>query len=139
MNNIIFEKIWEDNDLIELKITAISKFVTAFQNCYIKCSDLLKLSEEITKFAESAEKSCYIEIGKKEGNYTPAFSMNFEKVDVRGNLRIEVDIEIEDTETREHRCCFYVEGKLGSLDSLGLGLNELISKDLGTKVELYEI
>ena len=31
MNNLIFEKVWQENDLIELKITAISKYVQAFQ------------------------------------------------------------------------------------------------------------
>jgi hypothetical protein len=32
MNNIIYEKIWEDGNLIELKITAESEYVNAFQN-----------------------------------------------------------------------------------------------------------
>ena len=36
MDNIIFEKIWQDNELIELKISAKSEFVSASQCVYCR-------------------------------------------------------------------------------------------------------
>lgn len=35
-----------------------------------------------------------MELGKKEGNYTPAFSMCMMPADMSGHVKIEVDIEI---------------------------------------------
>lgn len=54
-----------------------------------------------------------MEFGKKEGNYTPAFSMCMSPADMSGHVKIEVDIEIADHDTRSHRCCFYVKSELG--------------------------
>lgn len=55
---------------------------------------------------------CYLEFGNKEGNYTPAFSMNVLPADTSGHVKIEVDLEIVDNDKRSHRCCFYVESEL---------------------------
>lgn len=106
-------------------------------NTVIQDSDLREISRKIIGFTKTKSEDCYIELGEKEGNYTPAFSIKFEEVDVKGHFKIEVDIEIADIDTRLHRCCFYVEGELGALERLGLKLNELISAHLDTKVELY--
>ncbi len=105
MDNIVFEKVWQDDNLIELKISANSEFVSAYQNCYIEDKKLEKLSERICNFVEDYNENCYLEFGKKEGNYTPAFSMNILPADMLGHVKIEVDIEIEDNDTRAHRCC----------------------------------
>lgn len=75
MNNIIFEKVYQDDSLIELKITAESEFVTAYQKCYIEDKELIKISERICDYVHDFNTDCYLEFGKKEGNYTPAFSM----------------------------------------------------------------
>lgn len=136
MDNIIFEKIWQDDNLIELKITAISKFVTAYQNCYIQASNLKEITRKIISYTNIKDRNCYIQMGEKEGNFTPAFSMKIERIDSRGHLNIEVDIEIADTETRKHRCCFYIESEIGAIDRLGVNIDKLIKAELWTKVEL---
>ena len=46
MNNLTFEKVWQENDLIELKITAVSKYVQAFQYCYIQRCDLIDIAKK---------------------------------------------------------------------------------------------
>lgn len=50
-----------------------------------------------------------MEFGKKEGNYTPAFSMCMLPADISEHVKIEVDIEIADNDVRSHRRCFYVK------------------------------
>lgn len=139
MNNIVFEKVWQDDDLIELKILAESEFVTAYQKCYIQKIDLEEASNKIAKYSKEYSKDQYIEMGHKEGNYTPAFSMNILKADMSGHLKIEVDIEIADITNRSHRCQYFVESELGAIERLGINLVKLASADIGFKVSLYEI
>lgn len=132
MDNIIFKKIWQDDNLIELKISANSDFVSAFQSCYIQDKKLEEIAEKIYNFAGNYNESCYVEFGKKDGNYTPAFSMFILPADMSGHVKIEVDIEIADNDTRSHRCCFYVNSELGLVEQLGMNLRQLTTnKDEG--------
>lgn len=48
-----------------------------------------------------------------------------------GHVIIEVDLEISDNSTRDHRCCFYVEGELGMIERLGHELCILSEGGLG--------
>lgn len=136
MDNIIFEKIWQDDSLIELKISANSEFVSAYQSCYIQDKKLEEIAETICNFVGNYNEACYLEFGKKEGNYTPAFSMCMLPADISGHVNIEVDIEIADNDTRSHRCCFYVKSELGEIERLGMDLKKLIIEQDGCEVSL---
>ena len=136
MDNLIFEKVWQDESLIELKISAESEFVSAFQSCYIQDTRLEEIADKICDFAENYNEACYLEFGKKEGNYTPAFSMCMLPADMSGHVKIEVDIEIADNDMRSHRCCFYVKSELGLIEQLGIALKELLKGQEGNKVSL---
>lgn len=135
-DNLSFEKIYQDDTLIELKISASSKFVSAYQNCYIQDTDLKKLAEKIAGYVSSHKESCYLEFGNKEGNYTSAFSMELLPADVHGHVKIEVDVEIDDNDTRSHRCCFYVNSELGLVELLGRSIKELAAAPIGYSVSL---
>lgn len=126
MDNIIFKKIWQDDSLIELKISANSEFATAYQSCYIQDKKLEEIAETICGFIYNYNQSCYLEFGKKEGNFTPAFSMCILPADISGHAKIEVDIEMADNDMRSHRCCFYVKSELGAIEQLGMDLKKLI-------------
>ena len=139
MNNIVFEKVWQDDDLIELKILAESEFVTASQKCYIQQSDLEKVSKKIVKYSKEFTENEYIELGNIEGNYTPAFAMLLLKTEISGNLKIEVDLEVADIDNRSHRCRYFVESELGAVERLGINLMKLASASVGNKVSLCEI
>lgn len=136
MDNIIFEKVWQDGNLMELKILANSEFVTAYQNCYIEDKALIEISERIFGYIENYNIACYLEFGKKEGNYTPAFSMSILSSDTHGHVKIEVDIEIADNDTRSHRCSFFVNSELGLIEQLGRSLKKLASGPEGTEISL---
>lgn len=136
MDNIIFKKIWQDENLIELKISANSELISAHQNCYIQDKELKKIADKIHFFAENYRETCYLEFGKKEGNYTPAFSMRILPADLSGHVKIEVDMEIVDNETRSHRCCFYVKSELGLIEKLGISLKNLITERDGSDASL---
>ena len=126
MDNIIFKKIWQDGNLIELKVSVTSEFVSIYQRCYVQDKALYEISEKIDNYVKRNDEFCYLEFGKKDGNYTPAFFMDIFPADKLGHLKIEVDVEIEDNETRSHRCRFYLKSELGLLEKLGVLLKNMI-------------
>ena len=136
MDNIIFEKVWQDGHLIELKISANSEFASAYQSCYVQDTLLQEISEKIQSYVDNYGEFCYLEFGKKEGNYTPAFSMCILPADTSGHIKIDIDIEIADNDTRSHRCSFYVKSELGLIEQLGIALKDLVKAPEGIKVSL---
>lgn len=135
-DNLTFEKTYQDDNLIELKISATSEYASAYQNCYIQNTALKDIAERICNYVNKYEESCYLEFGKKEGNYTPAFSMELLSADSFGHVKIEVDIEIDDNDSRSHRCFFYVNSELGLVEQLGKALKELVAGPIGESVSL---
>lgn len=138
MNNIVIEKVWEDENVIELKITAVSEYVTAYQTCYTNTAELARIRNEISGFLNDFTHDYYIQIGKKEGNYTSAFSMNLKKANLTGHVNIEMDIEIADIDDRSHRCKFFVDGELGAIERFGMNLKYIGEGEIGEEISLYE-
>lgn len=138
MNNIIFEKVWEDDTSIELKITAISKYATSYQSCYVNEAEIQEMIIKINEYVKDYTKDVYIIFGEKEGNYTPAFSMNLLKADSRGRVKIEVDIEIDDTEDRSHRCKYFVESEIGAIERFGQNALDIYISEIGTSISMFE-
>lgn len=138
MDNIIFKKIWQDNNIIELEISVKSKLVIVYQNCYVEDKALLDISEKMQTYIRNYSDRCYLEFGKKHGNYSPAFSMDILPANNYGHIKIEVDIEIADNDTRSHRCCFFVNSELGLVDRLSNSLKNLVYNQIGEKVSLLD-
>lgn len=136
MDNITFETIWKDSNIIELKVMANSEYIDVFQNCYVEDVILENAADKIHNYITYCNEECYLQFGNKIGNYTPAFSLNILPCDNYGHVKIEVDIEIADNDRRAHRCCFYVACELGQLERFGKSLKSLITDDEGKKVSL---
>lgn len=120
-----------------MKIVAASEYVKAYQNCYVEDKALLKIADEICEYINNYHSECYLEFGKKECDYTPAFCMRILPTDKSGHMKIEVDIEIVDNDKHLHRCLFYVESELGLVETLGNELKSLVFADEGTEISLY--
>ena len=138
-DNIVMEKIWQESDLLELRITCGSEYITANQTCYIQSSALETIHGQIAEYVENPHQSRSVEFGDKHGNHTPAFSMDILEISASGHVKIEVDMEIEDNDTRKHRCLFYVKSELGMLERFGKRLKKLIHGDIGSQVILNEV
>lgn len=132
MNNIVIKKSWEDDKLLEIKVRAKSEFVNAYQFCYIQKKDLQMIGDTVVNYVKQNDKDCYVGFGNKKGDHTPAFSLKFLQANGNGHVKIEVDIEIDDNDTRCHRCSYYVESELGLIEQFGEKLIQL-SKDNYTK------
>lgn len=137
VDNIIFEKIWEDETFIEMKITAISKFSTSYQTCYVDEGEINQMIVKIKFYLADSSQSVYIKFGEKAGNYTPAFSMKLMRADKRGHLKIEVDIEIEDIDDRSHRCKYFVESELGAMERFGQKASSFYQSQIGTRISMF--
>ena len=137
MNNIIIQKGIQEVDLIELNIFVETEYAKIKQYCYVDKFMLENAHNKIKKFINTLEKT-YVEFGHKEGNYTPAFSMEIEKLDLIGNVRIEVDLEINDNKERKHWCQLYLHCNLGEIERFGEKLYSLISVDSTNEIKLIE-
>lgn len=137
VENIVFEKVWEDDTSIELKITAISKYVTSYQLCYVDETEMQKMINKIKDYIKDPHKATHILFGEKEGNYTPAFSMNIGRADLRGHVKIEVDIEIDDIDDRSHRCNYFVESELGAIERFGQKALDFYNSEVGTSISMF--
>lgn len=137
MDNICIKKIWEDEGLIELFVIAQSKFATIKQTCYISTDDL-KNNSDIIKIYIQSNVQTYVEFGKIEGNYSPAFSMKLYPCDDYGHLAIEVDMEIADNKTRAHRCKLFVNTELGMIERFGNNLKSIIEMEIDNWIYLHD-
>lgn len=135
MDNITIEKYMHDSDLIGLNVFIESTYVRVKQYCYVDKFQLEEASTKLKEFVSNPEK-CYIEFGHKTGNYTPAFSMEIERSDLLGHVRIELDLEIDDNTERKHRCQLYIFSNIGEIEQFGKDLVRLISMEVDTKIKL---
>ena len=136
MDNILLTKEWIDDDLVELKVEASSKFVKAFQYCYMDIKNINAIGQALSQYAGSLIEQSYFEFGVKNGNSTPAFSLNLIPVDKLGHIQVEIDLEIDDNNDRIHRCVFYVNTELGCINNWGKAITALSSGVLGMQCTL---
>ena len=116
-DNIVMEKIWQESDLLELRIICGSEYITANQTCYIQSSALETIRGQIAEYVENPHQSRSVEFGDKHGNHTPAFSMDILEISASG----------------------HVKSELGMLERFGKRLKKLIHGDIGSQVILNEV
>lgn len=138
MDNIIIEKKWSDEGIIEIKINAETEYINVWQECYVSESCWENNTERIIAYLKNPQGECYVVYGNMSGNYTPAFSMFFSSIDVRGHIRIEMDIEINDNNVRAHRCSFYIITEMGLLENFAQKMLKLLKADVGFRIMLDE-
>jgi len=138
MDNILIKKVYVDEGLIELKVDVTSTFVDANQLCYIGDGQLLNCAKEIISFSKKHGYDKYVEFGEKKGNYTPAFSLKFLKANVTGEVKIEIDLEIADSEDRSHRCICFVTSDLSSIERFGNKLCEIVTSEIDHEIRLHD-
>lgn len=132
MNNLYITKIWEDINMKEWLVKAQNEYVSVTQTVYVQEETIQEIINTIQAFLDSGSTQ-YVEIGKKSGNYTPALSIKMKTKTVKGDVLIEMDMEVGDSEQREHRCSLYIETDIGALERL----KEQLVKGFDS-IKLYE-
>lgn len=115
MDTLKICKNWEDENLIELRVEASNDYVHIWQTCYTARKSLNDFCSMLNGFLYGNKSGFYHEFGEKSGDYTPAFSMDISRTDKSGHIKIDLDMENEDDETRKHRCGLYVHTEEGKL------------------------
>ena len=129
--------LYDPATLHKLFVIAQSKYATIKQTCYISTDDLKNNSDFIKIYIQNNVQT-YVEFGKIEGNYSPAFSMKLYPCDDYGHLVIEVDMEIADNKTRAHRCKFFINTELGMMERFGNNLKSIIEMEIDKCIFLHD-
>ena len=136
-DNIIFSKIWEDDDIIELKVVCSSSVATITSQIYVSDSLIDELICQIKQFLEGNIEEGLWANEDKGNDSTSCVSLRFFNKDKLGHIIIEVLAELDDGGNfTEHNCCFFVGTEYGLLMSFCESLAQLKEEPVGYEVQL---
>lgn len=136
-DNIIFSKIWQDNDVIELEFVCSSSVATVTSKIYVSDSLINELIDQINQFLNGNNEEFLWANEDKGNSSTACISLRFFRKDRLGHIIIEVFAELDDGgDFTEHNCCFFVRTEYGLLMEFCDGLVQLKKNPVGYKIQL---
>ena len=138
-DNIIFSKIWEDDDIIELKVECSSSVATISSQIYVSDSLIDELIFQIKQFLDGNIEEGLWANEDKGNDSTACVSLRFFSKDKLGHIIIEVFAELDDGGNfNEHNCCFFVGTEYGLLMSFCESLVCLKNHPVGYEIRLND-
>lgn len=138
-DNIIFSKVWEDDCLIELRVTCTSSAASVISSIYVSDDSINELICKIRQFLyskDSDETSSWSSIGSEDGSVA-CVSLRFLKKDTLGHIAVEVFAVIDDGGSyAEHHSCFFVNTEYGLLTNFCNRLVQLKENPVGYEIQL---
>lgn len=139
MDNLISERVWQDDGFFEIKVTAQSNHAQAATCSYTTNDSIKDLSDRLSVFPLSSTDEYLWQNGTRGDGHTPCVELRFFCKDKLGHIRIEAHLEIDDGGSLDnHHCSFYLSTEPQILNSFGKSLLALNNPITGTKVELNE-
>ena len=139
-DNIIFRKIWEDSDVIELKAVCSSSVATITSKIYVTNPLIDELISQIKQFLDGNIKEGLWANENKGNDSTACVSLRFLWKDRLGHIIIEVYAELDDGGNyTEHNCCFFVGTEYGLLMNFCESLVRLKNHPVGCEIRLNEL
>lgn len=136
-NQLEMERVWQEDDYFELRITCSSEIITATTKVYITNLSVDNLIEKIKFFLSDNAEKCLWENGEKGDDTTAFISLEFFRKDKFGHIQIEVFMELDDGgKFSKHNCCFYMETEFGLLGNFSKNIHKLKERQIGTKIYL---
>ena len=136
-DNIIFSKIWEDDDIIELKVVCSSSVATITSRIYVSEPLIDELICQIKQFLEGNIEEGFWANEDKGNDSTACVSLRFFSKDKLGHIIIEVFAELDDGGSyTEHNCCFFVGTEYGLLMNFCENLVCVKSNPAGYEIQL---
>ena len=136
-DNIIFQKIWQDDDVIELKVNFSSSVATVTSKLYVSDSLIDELIAQIMQFLDGNIDEGLWATEERGNASTACVSLRFFRKDKLGHIVIEVFAEIDDGgDYVEHNCCFFVGTENGLLMNFCKNLAGLKRNPVGYKIQL---
>ena len=126
---IKIQKIWYDNELIQINVVCSSKVITATTDIYVADDLIDDLIYQIKRFLNGEVAESYW-ANEEKGDYSTAcVSFRFLHKDKLGHILIEVYMELDDGgKYSDHNCCFYLNTEIGLLESFCERLSRLKQK-----------
>ena len=139
MNNIIFKRIWQDEDFYEIEVQAQNKVISASANFYVVDEDLARLSKELTDFPFGSNKEIVWELPNIEGS-PRELSLRIFLKDKLGHVKIEIYMVLKNyDEPERYNCFFSVSTEIGVLNRFGQRLIGLNKPVIGKSVSMVEL
>ena len=136
-DNIIFEKLWEDNDLMQIKVVCSSSVATIITKIYVSNSLIDELVYQIKHFLDGDIDEGLWANEYKGNSSTACVSLQFLKKDNLGHIVIEVFAELDDGgDFTKHNCCFFVNTEYGLLMNFCNRLIQLKDMPAGHEIQL---
>ena len=135
-DNIIFSKIWQDNDVAELKVVCSSAVATVMSKIYVSDSLIDELICRIKQFLDGNTEECLWANEDKGNDSTACLSLRFFRKDNLGHIVIEVFAELDDGgDYAEHNCCFFVNTEHWLLMNFCKSLAQLKKNPVGYEIQ----
>ena len=136
-DNIIFEKVWQDADVIELKVVCSSSVALFTSKIYVSYSLIDELICIIKQFLDGIIEEGSWANEAKGNDSTACVSLRFLKKDKLGHIIIETFAELDDGgDYTKHNCCFYIVTEYGLLSNFCDRLACLKNHPVGFKIQL---
>ena len=141
MDNLLFEKIWQDTELMQLRVLCSSSIAMACTEIYVNEILLNELIDNLKLFLAGRTDGCIWANETRGNGSTACLELRFIKQDKLGHVLIEVFAELDDGgEYSKHNSCFYIKTEMGLLGSFCAKLENLKLMDpLGFQVELNDV
>jgi hypothetical protein len=137
MDNLIFQRTWEDADFFEIEISAYTESVTAKSRYYVTEHMLEELSVALSMFPQNYQEILYWESGTKGDDSSSSVSFKVWCEDKLGHIALEMYMEFDTTTVAStYHSYFLLRTELGLLNSFGKSLALLNNRGIGKKVEL---
>ena len=81
MNNLLFEKIWEDADFYQIIVKALAKNISAETKVYVTKENIIALSDLIKNLIDKQHSEFYWEIGDTDLSAESFFSIGLAEYD----------------------------------------------------------
>lgn len=115
-DNITLKKLWQDDEVIQLRVMCSSSVAMAISEIYVSDSLIDKLIYQINQFLNGNVEEASWENESRGDTSTACVAFRFLKKDRLGHVFIETFMELDDGgKYTEHNSCFFVNTEYGLL------------------------
>lgn len=137
MDNLIFERVWEDAEFYKISIIAQSSCVQAYSRIYTTPELIKELADKLKFFPRTVEDRFVWENGEKGPYSAPCIILEFLCEDRSGHVGINVYLELEGNRPGDEQyCCFPMNAEPGYLNRFANALLRLNEPGIGAKAAL---
>lgn len=141
MNDYIkMEKLWYDNELIQLEVICSSSVITATAKIYVSNLLIDDLIYKINLFLDNHQDKIVWSNDDKGDHSALCLELSFLKKDNLGHILIETFMELDDGgKYSSHNCCFYINTEMGLLKTFCDRLEQLKYMPIGANILLNDL